>query len=89
MTVQLIEPGTLYDDRIYQVDLRGTKTFGRGRTRVRLMVDLYNALNGNVVLQRSAFGGLDTYARLPAVSCGRPVSILEGRLFKIGAQLDF
>ena len=44
----------------------------------------------NAVLQRSGFGGLDTFS-VPASSSSynRPVSILEGRLFKIGAQLDF
>ena len=57
MTVQLIEPGTMYDDRLYQLDLRGSRTFGRGQPRVKVMVDLYNALNGNSVLQRAAFGG--------------------------------
>jgi hypothetical protein len=85
VTVQLIEPGTMYDERYYQVDLRGTRTFGRGATRIRLMVDLYNAFNGNAVLQRNAFGQLDTYGP----TWGRPTGILEGRLFKIGAQLDF
>lgn len=85
VTVQLIEPGTMYDDRLYQTDLRGTKTFRRGNTRLRLMIDLYNAFNSNAVLQRSTFGGLDTFG--PA--WGRPISILEGRLFKIGAQFDF
>jgi hypothetical protein len=85
VTVQLIEPGTLYDDRYYQVDLRATRTFGRGTTRIRLMIDLYNALNGNAVLQRNAFGQLDTYG----AAWGRPTGILEGRLFKIGAQFDF
>lgn len=85
VTVQLIEPGTLYDDRLYQLDLRGTRTFGRGRTRVRVMVDLYNAFNNNAVLQRASFGQLDTYGPV----WGRPISILEGRLFKVGAQLDF
>jgi hypothetical protein len=84
-TVQLIEPGTMYDERYYQLDLRGTRTFGRGNTRVRLMFDLYNALNGNAVLQRNAFGQLDTYGP----TWGRPTGILEGRLFKIGAQFDF
>ncbi len=85
IAVQLIEPGTMYDDRLYQADLRGTRTFGRGSTRVRVMIDLYNAFNSNAVLTRSTFGGLDTYG--PA--WGRPLAILEGRLFKIGAQLDF
>ena len=86
----MIEPGTLFDERMYQLDIRGTKTFGRGNTRLRLMVDLYNALNGNMVLQRSTFGGLDTYSPPgPSSTWGRPISILEGRLFKIGAQFDF
>jgi hypothetical protein len=75
----------MYDERYYQLDLRGTRTFGRGNTRVRLMFDLYNALNGNAVLQRNAFGQLDTYGP----TWGRPTGILEGRLFKIGAQFDF
>jgi hypothetical protein len=85
ITAQLIEPGTLYDDRLYQMDLRGSRTFGRGNTRLRLMVDLYNVFNNNAVLTRAAFGGADTYG--PA--WGRPVSILEARLFKVGAQIDF
>ena len=90
IAVQLIEPGTLYDDRMYQADLRGTKQFGRGNTRVRVMIDLYNAFNTNPVLTRSVpFTTVDTYAPPPSGAWGRPVGILEGRLFKIGAQLDF
>jgi hypothetical protein len=90
VTVQLIEPGTMYDDRLYQVDLRGTKTFGRGSTRVRVMIDLYNAFNNNSVLQRNIVGVNDAYNPPgTAGAWGRPISILEGRLFKIGAQLDF
>ena len=90
IAVQLIEPGTLYDDRLYQTDLRATKTFGRGNTRVRVMIDLYNAFNSNAVLNRGVpFTSLDTYSPPPSTTWGRPVSILEGRLFKIGAQFDF
>ena len=89
MTVQLIEPGTMYDDRLYQVDLRGSRSFGSGARRVKLMVDLYNALNANPVLQRAAFGGVDPYSYPTAGTYNRPLGILEGRLFKIGAQLDF
>ena len=86
VAVQLIEPGTLFDDRLYQTDLRGTKTFVRGSMRLRVMVDLYNAFNGNAVLTRTiAFTSTDAYG--PA--WGRPVGILEGRLFKVGAQFDF
>jgi hypothetical protein len=88
VTVQLIEPGTLYDDRLYQVDLRGSRSFGRGARRLKVMVDLYNAFNGNAVLQRASFGATDAY--LPTGGTwNRPLGILEGRLFKVGAQLDF
>ena len=90
IAVQLIEPGTLYDDRMYQADIRGTKSFGRGRTRVKVMIDLYNALNANPVLTRSVpLTTVDTYSLPPSLAWNRPVGILDGRLFKIGAQLDF
>lgn len=91
IAVQLIEPGTLFDDRYYQSDLRATKTFGRGNTRVRLMVDLYNAFNANPVLTRTVpFTTLDAYSPPgPTSAWNRPVGILEGRLFKVGAQFDF
>jgi hypothetical protein len=81
VTVQLIEPGTLYDDRLFQVDLRASRAFGRGTNRLRVMVDLYNVLNNNSVLQRT-----NTF---PSTTFNRPLNILEGRLFKIGAQFDF
>jgi hypothetical protein len=88
VTVQLIEPGTMYDDRLYQVDLRGSRSFGRGSRRVKVMIDLYNAFNGNAVLQRAAFGAPDAYVPTGG-TWNRPLGILEGRLFKVGAQLDF
>src|SRR5262249_54804047 len=69
IAVQLIEPGTLFDDRLNQLDLRATRSFGHGRSRVRVMVDLYNALNGNSVLLRSVpFTSLDTYAPPPSTA---------------------
>jgi hypothetical protein len=69
--------------------LESVKTFGRGK-RVRLMVDLYNALNGNPVLTRSIpLTTNDTYAPPPSISWGRPVGVPDPRLFKVGAQFDF
>jgi hypothetical protein len=41
--VNLVEPGTLYGDRLNQFDLRFTKIVSVGRGRVDLNVDLYNA----------------------------------------------
>ena len=50
VTVNLIEPGTLYGDRINQLDFRIAKILKLGRTRTTVGVDLYNALNSSTVL---------------------------------------
>jgi hypothetical protein len=79
-TVPLIKPGTLYGERMYQVDARVTRTFTFRGTRIQGMFDLYNVFNDNAVVQlNTAFG--------PAWQ--RPVFILPGRLAKFGVQVDF
>ena len=50
VTVNLIEPGTLYGDRVNQLDLRLAKLVRIGRTRTKLQVDFYNLLNVSTVL---------------------------------------
>jgi hypothetical protein len=79
VTVNLVEPGTMYGERLNQLDLRFTKvlTFGRARTAVNF--DLANALNGNAVRTVN-----NNYAAWLV-----PQSILDARLFKISAQVDF
>jgi hypothetical protein len=80
-TVPLIEPGTMYGDRLNQLDLRFAKGFaiGQGR-RIQGLVDIYNTLNASPVLNlNNSFG--------PAWQ--RPTQILHGRLLKLGVQLDF
>lgn len=41
-SVSLIEPGTLFESRYNQVDLRLTKTVRLGRARLQGMADAYN-----------------------------------------------
>ena len=48
--LDLLPPATLYGDRIYQVDIRFSKTMRAGRTAIRPMVSIYNLLNANPVL---------------------------------------
>jgi hypothetical protein len=50
VTVNLVEPGTLYGDRINQMDLRTAKILRFGPTRTMIALDLYNAFNSSVVL---------------------------------------
>ena len=48
-TVNLIEPGTLYGDRLNQLDLRFTKIFNVGNGKLDASIDLYNALNSDAI----------------------------------------
>jgi hypothetical protein len=79
-TTGLIAPGTLYGDRFSQLDVRFGKNFRVGGRRIAGMVDLYNVLNSSAVL---------TVNNTVGPNWRTPTSILQGRLIKIGAQLDF
>ncbi len=79
-TVQIIEPGLIYEDPFNQLDLRLTRRFQLTRGRLDLMADLYNVFNSNGVIRLNNTWGSNWM---------RPTQILEGRLFKIGAQFDF
>jgi hypothetical protein len=79
-TVALIEPGTVFLDRMTQFDLRLTKLVRVNNARIKGIVDLYNLFNANTVL-----GVNNTYG----AAWQRPTAILGGRLFKLGAQFEF
>jgi len=79
-TIPLIEPGTQYEGRVTQLDVRLAKIFRVKKLRVQGTLDLFNALNGNPILAVN-----NTYG-----SSWRNVQqILDGRLLKFGAQVDF
>jgi hypothetical protein len=82
VTVNLIRPGSLYGDRINQLDLRVARAFRIGRTRTLVAVDLYNALNASPVLTwNNAF--------VPGGAWPQPTSILSPRFARIGAEVEF
>jgi hypothetical protein len=78
--VPLIAPGTMYDERLYQLDFRVSKIFRFGQHRVQANVDIYNAGNASSILSNNLTYGPNWL---------RPTSILQGRLVKFGAQYDF
>jgi hypothetical protein len=82
VTVNLIEPGSLYGDRINQIDLRIAKVFRLPRSRFTVGVDIYNLLNSSAVL---------TYNNsfVPEGTWLRPLTVLTPRLFKVTAALDW
>ncbi len=83
VTVNLIEPGTMFEDRLQQIDLRVARTFRTGGTSVRLVADLYNLLNAGPVIAWN-----NTYGTTGA-SWLNPLNVFPARLLKIGAQLNF
>ena len=57
MTVNLVEPNTMFRDYINQLDMRFARNFRFGTRRVQLMVDFYNILNaGTVTDSNTTFG---------------------------------
>jgi hypothetical protein len=82
VTVNLIEPGTLYGDRVNEVDLRIARILKFGRTRTNVGFDIYNILNANPALTYNP-------AFSTATPWPRPTAILQPRFAKISAQIDF
>ncbi|HET9272113.1 MAG TPA: carboxypeptidase-like regulatory domain-containing protein [Vicinamibacterales bacterium] len=80
ITVNLVEPGTLYGDRVNQFDMRVAKVLRFGRTTTNVGVDVFNLLNASPVL---------TYNEAFTATWLRPNSVLQARFMKISAQIGF
>jgi hypothetical protein len=80
VTVNVIEPNTMFGDRIDQLDLRIGKILRFGGTRTAVNLDVVNALNSNDNLAYSA-----TFSP----SWPAPTQVLTARLFRVSAQVDF
>jgi hypothetical protein len=80
VNIPLIEPGTMYNDRQRQLDLRFSKRMRFGALRVTGNVDVSNVFNGSAVTAQN-----NTYGPNWMV----PSAIQFGRFVKLGAQLDF
>ena len=78
-TINIVYPGTMYGERLHQLDLRVAKLFTFGRTRTSFSVDIFNTLNTDTALSlNNSYGAWQ-----------RPTSILLARFAKINAQIDF
>jgi len=77
---QLFAPNEQFEDRLNQLDVRFSKVFKLGPTRLQAQFDIYNLLNANTILVVNTRLG---------PSFLQPSNVLGARLFKLGAQLDF
>jgi hypothetical protein len=92
MNVPLIAPQTEYGDRINQLDFNVSKAIKLGRVTVSPKFDLFNALNVSPVYAvRNSAGSATTAGALlyGTTSYMQPQSILNGRVFQIGANVKF
>jgi Carboxypeptidase regulatory-like domain len=82
VTINLIPPGTMYGERINQLDFRVAKILKFGGARSMVALDVYNALNSSAVL---------TYnnAFVPGGTWLQPLTILTPRFFRITAEVSF
>ncbi len=83
VTVNLVAPGSMYGDRINQLDFRAAKILRFGRTKTMIGVDLYNALNSSAILTYN-----NTYAG-PGGTWLQPNAILTGRMTRISAEFTW
>jgi Carboxypeptidase regulatory-like domain len=82
VTVNIVDPGVLYGDRVNEIDLRLGKIFKLGSTRATVGVDLYNLLNSGAILsynQSFIAGG----------AWLGPTSQMSARFAKLSLQFDF
>jgi len=89
VTVNLVEPGTLYGDRVNEVDLRVAKILRFGRTRTNVGFDIYNILNANPILTYNQAFNPTINTVNPSANWLAPQSTLQPRFVKFSAQIDF
>ncbi|HEU4688529.1 MAG TPA: TonB-dependent receptor [Vicinamibacterales bacterium] len=82
-SINIVEPGDLYGDRITQIDFRVAKVLRFGRTRTNLGLDLFNLFNASPVATYN-----QSYVQTGA-SWLQPSSIIGARIAKLSVQLDF
>jgi len=83
-SIPIIAPFTQFEPRINQLDLRLSKNFKLSRLRIKGNVDLYNATNANPVVVANT-----TYSSTGTNKWLQPQQILDARLLKFSAQVEF
>ena len=80
VTKELVPNQTLFEPRLQQVDLRLSRIFRAGTSRLTANVDLYNIFNEDAVLQQNTRFG-DTWREISLV--------MGGRMLRFTGQFEF
>ena len=85
ISVNLVEPNTMFLDYRKQMDLRFARNFRFDRYRMQPFVDIFNFFNSGTVLRVN-----QTYGSNPATNAWlTPQAIQDGRYFRFGIQMSF
>jgi hypothetical protein len=82
VTVNLIAPGSMYGDRVQELDVRIGKRLTFGRSHALVSLDVYNVMNENAVLAYNT-----TF--VPQGTWLQPLTIQTPRFFRITAEIEF
>ena len=80
VTINILNPGDMYRDRINLVDLRFAKLIRLGQKRLNVGVDIFNTFNSNVVLNSN-----NTYGSAWLT----PTAVQSARQAQFSAKFDF
>jgi hypothetical protein len=80
VTINLVQPGTMFAPRPRQVDLRISKETRFGTKRILAGVDFYNLVNS---------AGVTSLNNTYGAQWQRPTVLQQGRYIKLSAQFDF
>jgi hypothetical protein len=80
VTINLLNAGQLYGDRVSQLDFRVAKILKFGRTRTNVGLDFYNVLNSSTTL---------TYNNTYGATWLTPQTFMPARFVKVTGQLSF
>jgi len=80
VTINVLDPGEMYRDRINLLDLRVAKLVELGKRRLNFGLDMFNVLNSDVVLNSN-----NTYGS----SWLTPTQVQTARQLQLSVRLDF
>jgi hypothetical protein len=83
-SIQLIAPGTVWNPFLSELDMRLSKRIRVGRYTLRGDLNLYNVFNSDYTSTINT-----TFSTAANNQFMRPTAVVQGRLFKIGGQIDF
>jgi hypothetical protein len=84
LTVNLIQPGTVFLDYQNRLDLRVGKTFRFDGRRLQGFMDVFNVFNAGTALSVN-----QAYAAAGTNSWMTPTTIMDGRYLRFGMQMNF